>query len=173
MATWGYSLRRNNSCKTDENDCGLTWSTWHSCCPESSTCPTNPSRNNGVCCPYAGDGCSKFVTTSDPQCPEESANVFQNLELNATICCSNDTMGFYVEKLGFVGCAKDMALAASSNGKDQVRMMNILSPSTTSSTTSMYYVSLQCRSIMVSYSLTQFGIPSQQALLPRTQPPQE
>lgn len=127
MATWGYSLRRNNSCETNENDCGQTWDTWHSCCPESSICPVNPSGNNGVCCPYAGDGCSRFVTTSDPQCPEASANIFQNHESNATICCSNDTIGFYLEKLGFVGCAKDIALAASSSGNYKVRMMDLLS----------------------------------------------
>lgn len=125
-----------------------------------------------MCCPYEGDGCYDFVANSDPQCPEQSASVFHDDQHNATICCADNTVGFYLEKYGYVGCAENMALARSSNENYTLVEMDRLSTATTSSTTSMYKSLPQRRSIVPSFSLTRFGKPSQQALLPRIQPPQ-
>ena len=41
----GYAVRRKQKCWDGEEDCGETDDKHHACCPDSTSCPTEPTDN--------------------------------------------------------------------------------------------------------------------------------
>lgn len=110
-AGYGYATRQNNTCAGDDQGCYRTWGGFRTCCPKASSC--TESRTAGVCCPDKED-CTDLFTHNNAHCADEYANLF-NVGKKAGLgyfCCSNDTIGFYVEGKG-VSCAKDLESAGS------------------------------------------------------------
>ncbi|KAJ5705381.1 hypothetical protein N7536_001070 [Penicillium majusculum] len=96
----GYSLRRNDTCAVDESDCGLTWGSFHICCPGNTICP--PSREIGICCPDT----TNCIDDLDELCADPTADLYFSDQSDGFFCCENDTEGFNKDSGTHVGCAK-------------------------------------------------------------------
>lgn len=125
---YGYALRRNGFCLTDETDCGPTWGGYHACCPYSTTCPSDSATS--VCCHYESD-CTSLIV-GHPHCGDKAANLYW---ANNYFCCSNGTDAFS-QKDGWVGCTDDLSEVGS--GMKQLPIVSSASASTSSMSCSLF-----------------------------------
>ncbi|KAJ5094872.1 hypothetical protein N7456_010733 [Penicillium angulare] len=105
---YGYKLRRNGSCETNESPCGSTYDNTHVCCPHGTECPPDTS----VCCKSKSD-CTAFISPN-PHCADEFGILYLAGDY---FCCSNDTYAYtYISggKEGSVGCADNVGTVTGS-----------------------------------------------------------
>lgn len=97
----GYASRRNGSCLSTENDCGVTVSPFHACCPGNTFCPA--PQYNVMCCP-SNASCSDIIGKN---CADEDDILYTSDSKDITnggFCCAKGKYAYKTED-DSVGCA--------------------------------------------------------------------
>ncbi|KAL4892027.1 hypothetical protein BDV59DRAFT_180688 [Aspergillus ambiguus] len=99
---YGFPLRRNGSCLSDEVSCGHTWGDFYACCPGNTICPgTKAYYYNSVCCP-SWSNCTIPLMES-PHCANSSGSLFDH---TGYFCCLPNQTGFWTSSpTDAVGCS--------------------------------------------------------------------
>lgn len=103
----GFPLRRNNTCETNEVDCGETWDNWHACCPHGGYCPGKDAEySNNICCPDSSN-CTALII-DPPICANSKWDLYAWNEDpgpdEGWFCCEPKDQGFHVNDQNIVGC---------------------------------------------------------------------
>ncbi|KAJ5158908.1 uncharacterized protein N7500_008559 [Penicillium coprophilum] len=126
----GFALRRNGTCASDEENCGVGWSPFRRCCPGRTQCPSGKDEK-GICCPTSRNCLAAFY--DKPRCADPTADLYFTDQTDGYHCCPNDTRGFYTVSKQYAICATEDGVKAL--GVKVVRMEPVVQsylPSTSS-----------------------------------------
>ncbi|KAJ5428193.1 hypothetical protein N7445_009647 [Penicillium cf. griseofulvum] len=104
----GFALRRNGSCLSTEEECGIVTFPFHACCPGGTFCPK--PQYNAICCPSDAD-CSELL---EENCADSKADLYTADPSdipNERFCCERGKYAFGMkdEEEPGVGCADDVS----------------------------------------------------------------
>lgn len=99
---YGFALRRDGTCHSNETSCAKTWADWYACCPGEAQCTGGES--NWVCCPTDGDCTGRLEL--NPHCGLNQT--WSMFDKEGYFCCLEGQTGFYNKSnpgLVGVGCS--------------------------------------------------------------------